>query len=131
MYYIINKDSRELIRESRTPFNINEAEQPPDPFIQLKRVNDDTQPAHNAATQKLVREFTDNDAACTRTFQWVIVAKTAEEQAAYAEAQADEVTRQQIKAVYQDLKNGVGTNIERLQRIEKATAWLLRNVVKQ
>ena len=125
-YYILDKITRELKRESRTPFNIDPAVQPPAPYIQLVRVEDATQPAFDPATQKLARTFTDDDAAFTRTFHYVVAAMTAEEIAAYQKRQQDEATLNQIKAVYLDMKNGVGTNLERLQRVEKACAYLLR-----
>lgn len=130
MYYIINKTTRALIRQSQTPFNIDENVQPPDPAIQLKRIDDDTMPALNPATQKIVRQFTDDDTAFTRTFHNVVTAMTDAEITAYAEAQQAETTRLQIRAAYIALTNGTGTNVERLQRLERAVAWLLRQVVK-
>lgn len=57
---------------------------------------------------------------------WKVVPLTQEELDAVAERKADEALQQQIRAAYLDLKNGVGTALERLARDEKATAWLLK-----
>lgn len=129
-YFILDKNTRELIRQSPTPFNVDESVQPPDPLIQLKRVDDDTKPPFDPATEKLVRIFTDNDIAFTRTFSWSVVAMTQDEIDEYEQAQQDEITRQQIRQFYLDLKNGVGTTAERAARLEKAVAWLLRSVAR-
>jgi hypothetical protein len=130
MYFIVDKNTRALIRQSQTPFNIDETIQPDDPLIQLKQVDDPTVPTFDANTQKLVNSFADDDAAHTRTFKMVVAPLTQAEQAARQQALQDETTRQQIKAVYSDLKNGTGTASDRLLRIERAVAWLLRNAVQ-
>lgn len=130
MFYIINKTTGDVVKKSDTPFNIDESVQPPDPFMQLKILRNETKPAFNAATEKLVITHTDDLQAFTRTFHFVKQPLTAEEIALKAEADAAEVTRLQIKAVYLDLKNGTGTAGERLVRIEKALAWLLRQPLK-
>lgn len=129
-YYIIHSQTREVVRTSREPFNIDPSVQPPAPYLQLVRVDDATVPAYDPATQKIVRQFTDDDNAFTRTFYNAVVAMTVEEQAAYQKRLADEATLNQIKAVYLNMKNGVGTAGERLQRVEKACAWLLRQYVE-
>lgn len=130
MYYIVNIETRQLIKQSSTPFNIDETVQPDYPLIQLKGVENNTEPSYDPATQKLKREFVDNDTLFTRTFYWNVVAKTAQEQAAYQQQLDAEATRQQIKSVYNALKDGQGTSAERIQRVEKAVAWLLRNYVQ-
>ncbi len=130
MYYIVNKQTRELVRTSQTPVNVDENVNEWGDFIQLKRVDDDTQPAFNAATQKLNRISTDDDVAHTRTFSFAVVSLTQPELDAIAERTASEATRQQIKPVYTALQNGTGTAGERLARIERAVAYLLRNEVK-
>ena len=130
MFYIINKTTRELIRESATPFNVDEAVQPDAPLIQLKLVRDDTKPAYDAATEKLVQTTVDDDAAFTRNVKWVKQAMTPAEVTAYQQKQTDAATLQTIKSVYSDLKNGVGTAGERLVRLERAVAYLLRESVK-
>lgn len=130
MFYIINKNTRELIRESATPFNVDESVQPSPPHIQLKLVRDDTKPSYDVATEKLVQMTVDNDAAFTRTVKWVKQAMTPDELTAYQQRQADAATLTQLKAVYNDLKNGVGTAAERQLRLEKAVAYLLRESVK-
>jgi hypothetical protein len=104
--------------------------QPPAPYLQLKRVDDDTIPAFNIATQKLVRIFTDNDTLFTRTFSWSVVAKTQAEIDAYNLEQSDNNTLTVIRNNYQDLINGTGTNLERLVRCERGLAYLLRLLVR-
>ena len=64
--------------------------------------------------------------ANTYTRTWVIRALTQEELDNIATNTANEVERDQAKAVYADLKNGVGTQIERLERLEKVAAHLLK-----
>ena len=131
MYSIINKLTREVIRESATPFNVDATVQPEDAnVIQLTQIYDDTRPVIDEATQKLHREFTDDDVAFTRTFRYVVVTKTAEEQAAYTQGEADETERRQLKTVYQALKDGTGTTAVRLQRVERVCARLLRDAVR-
>ena len=131
MYYIIHSQTREVVRQSKQPFNIDPAIQPPAPYLQLVRVDDATVPAYDPATQKLERQFVDDDQAFTRTFFNAVVAMTAEERAAYQQRQADEQTLQMIRQHYNDLKNGVGTNLERLQRVERGLAWLLRQYAQE
>lgn len=126
MFYILDKNTRVLVRESRTPFNIDETIQPPDPLIQLKRVVNDTQPSFEVATQKLERFSTDDDIAFIRTFAYRVIAKTAEEQAEYQRQLADAATLEQIRAVYIAMKNGTGTAAERITRVERSCAYLLR-----
>jgi hypothetical protein len=131
MYFIIDKNTRELIRRSDTPFNIDENVQPPDPLIQLKQVNDDTQPAYDPATQRLVRVSTDNDAAFTRTFSWSVEALSQEEIDLKAAIAADEVTlTTTIKNGYIALRDGTGTDAARLRRCEIAIAFLLRQLYR-
>lgn len=126
-YYIVHSISRAVVRESRFPFNVDENIQPPAPHIQLKRVDNDTVPNFNPATQKTIRSFVDNDSAFTRTFSWQVVAKTQQEMDEFQRQTQDAATLQIIRDVYQDLKNGVGTAAERLTRVERAVAWLLKD----
>lgn len=130
-YYIIDSNTREVVRESRTPFNIDPAIQPTAPHIQLRRVIDETVPPFDPATEKLVREFVDDDAAFTRTFRQVVAPMTAEEIAAYQRRQADAAELEQLRAVYQALKDGTGTSAERLRRVERVCAWLLEDYARE
>ena len=131
MFYLINKNTRELLRASATPFNADATVQPPLPVFQLRRVINDTQPAFNAATHKLIRTSVDDDNAATRTFRYEAIPLTQAELDAKAQAAADEAERQVLRAAYLDLKNGTGTQAERLRRVERAAAWLLRQYVQQ
>lgn len=130
MYYIINKETRELIRKSQTPFNVDETVQPELPQFQLKRVDDDTVPTYNAATHKVVRSFVDDDEAATRTFYWEVVPLTQAEIDAYIQQQEDATVRQQIKDNYLALKNGTGTQAERLRRVEIGLAFVVREIAR-
>jgi hypothetical protein len=94
MYFIINKNTRALVRESASPFN------------------------------------TDDDVAKTRTFAWAAVPMSQEEIDSYNLRQTDNAELVILRAVYNDLKNGVGTAAERLNRVERATAFLLRSIVR-
>lgn len=131
MFYIINKTTRQLYRQSQTPFNIDETKQPEGDVIQLKQVIDASRPTHNPDTEKLVESIVDNDVAFTRTFRLVVAPLSAPEIAAVTQRNADETNRLQIKAVIADLRNGVGTAVERLTRLEKAVAYLLREEVRR
>ena len=89
-------------------------------------VNDLVKPAIDPATQKYgVILYTVNPADVDATLE--VLAKTQEEQDAYTQNQLDETERAQAKAVYQDLKDGTGTQLERLVRAERVAARLLRD----
>lgn len=78
------------------------------------------------STQKAVPGHvvvTDTTAAKT----WTIVDKTQSEIDAEAEAVQSAVDYSQAKTAFNDLRNGVGTAGERLTRIEKVLARLLRD----
>lgn len=81
----------------------------------------EAQPNYNPSTHKLqaaapVVDVPNN----THTHGWDVVALTAEEIAAITEREA-------AKAVYQDLKNHVGTQTERLIRCENVLAYILKD----
>lgn len=116
MYYIINKDTRELIRESETPFNVDESIQPPDPLIQLKLVNDNTEVPHDPLTQKLVREFVDDDKEFTRTFYYTVADKPLEE---VESAKQGLKKRNEKNLIASELRSSKGTLEERVRRLEK------------
>jgi hypothetical protein len=59
---------------------------------------------------------------------WVEVPKTAEELAADADASAMTAEREQIKQVYQDLRNGTGTTAQRFARVERVCAHLIKHL---
>jgi len=59
--------------------------------------------------------------ANTHTHGWEILPRSQEDLDAEAE-------REQAKAMYQDLKDGVGTQLERLVRTEKVCAYLLKEL---
>ena len=78
------------------------------------------QPAYDAATQKLQRTAAVVDvAANTHTHGWEVVSRTADEI-------AEDTERDQIKAVYTALLNGTGTSAERITRVERVAAHLLK-----
>jgi len=60
--------------------------------------------------------------------EWVVTNHSAEELAEIAEEAEIAAEAEQAKAVYLDLKNGVGNNGDRLVRVEKALAHVLRRM---
>lgn len=56
-----------------------------------------------------------------------VVQMTQQEQDDYAEAQDAEQERQLALSYYNDLRNGVGTNLERLVRLERVAARLIKD----
>lgn len=127
LFYIVHKGTREVVRQSPKPFNSDESVQPHPPLIQLKRVEDETVPVYDESREKLVQNFVDDDNAGTRTFIWEVAPLSQEEINAYAKRQTDAETLEQLRAVYQDLKNGAGTSSVRIARLEKICAYLLRH----
>ena len=93
-------------------------------------MDDDAQPPFDPATQKLAREHSDDLDAFTRTFRFVAVPLTQAELDANAERAGDNAELAQIRAVYDDHRNGVGTAAQRLTRCERALAWLLRSYAR-
>lgn len=130
MWYVLDAQTREVIKTSEQYFSINLDADPGPDVIWLERVIDETQPAYDPATQKLNRTSVDDDVARTRTFFYEVVALTQEEIDAEAQRQADAAELLQLKAIYQDLKNGVGTATERMQRVERCVAWLLKDYAR-
>ncbi len=59
--------------------------------------------------------------------QRVVVALSQEEMDENAQDEIDRTERNQARAAYQNLIDGVGTNAERLVRVERITARLLRD----
>lgn len=131
MFFIVDKNTRVVLRTSLTPFNVDESVQPPNGIVQLKGIENNTVPSFDPQTQKLVRSFTDDDATGTRTFRLQAVALSADELAVVAQASQDETERLAIKAVISDLRNGIGTATQRIQRVERACAYLLRQEVRR
>ena len=127
MFYIINKLTRELIRTTSNPVNVDESVNEWGDVIQLKRIDDNTLPAFNSATQKLVRISTDNDAAHTRTFSWSVVALTQAELDEIAEKAADTNRRTQAQNMLTALENGTITAAQQRQVL----AFLLRRELKR
>lgn len=85
-------------------------------------------PAFNNATHqvfpdKAIVNVNEN----TLTQAWKIVPLTAEELAKKAEESARQTDISQIKAIYTALKNGTGTTAERMARVEKVLARLIKD----
>lgn len=118
-FYTVNTQTGETVKTSPAPFNVDENVQPDPPFVQLKRVDDNTVPVYAEATHKLVRSVTDSYQAHTRTFYNEVVEKTQAEKNAYQQRLADDADRAAAKAVLLDMKNGVGTQTVRTTRLEK------------
>lgn len=80
------------------------------------------------ASQKIVSgPVVITELAATKT--WTVAPKTQAEIDDEAEALQRATDYAQAKAVYLDLRNGVGTAGERLARLEKVVARLLRDVL--
>ena len=96
-------------------------------IVLLRRIN--TLPTFDPATQKLGNPTTPvvDLVEQTITRSRAVVALTAEELQAIADAEADAAELAQLKAVYLDLKNGVGTSTQRLVRVEKVLARVMRD----
>jgi hypothetical protein len=91
-----------------------------DPDLVPLREVEAAQPAYNPATHKLERaEAVTDVAANTHTHGWNVVALSAAELADLAETA-------QAKANYQLLLAGSGTQLERLVRVERVCAHLLK-----
>lgn len=83
----------------------------------------DALPAFDPATEKAV-EGTPVVGADSVRKTWVVVSLSAEELAVLA----DGVSYQQVKNIYQDLRNGVGTQVQRAERLERVVAWLVKRI---
>lgn len=129
MFYIINKDTRQLIRQSESPFNVDESVQPPLPQIQLRHVEDENIPVFNEATEKLNRIFTDDDINFTRTFSYEVVAKTVQEQAEHQARVNDGLERAAAKAELPAMANSTGSAIARQERLERVVLRLAKDIL--
>lgn len=86
------------------------------------------QPVYNKATHKATPRLEWFPDRVER--QWDVVALSqAELDAIQAEA-ADKAERQAVKALIADIKAGIGTNAERINRLEKAVRRLLKEVLR-
>lgn len=121
MYLILDKNTREVLERNDSPFGNDPALQPPDPLIQLTEVRDNTVPPFDKRIQKLDWQFTDDDAAFTRNWGYVVVPLSQQELDDIAE-------RQQVKTVIQDLRNSTGSNAQRITRCERVLVYLLRQL---
>ncbi len=130
MYYIINKNTRQTVRESLTPFNIDESVQPQSPLVQLKRADQNELPAFNPLTEKLSYIFTDNDVKKSRTFSYSVKALTVEEIADAAKRKLENDEKIQILLILPDLKNGTGTSVIRQARIERILFKVAAEILK-
>lgn len=83
-------------------------------------------PPYDTATEKLVWSWVDDPADEKTTLTATAVALSQEELDEVARNAALADQQAQAKAVYVDLKNGVGTAGERATRLEQVVAWLLK-----
>lgn len=80
------------------------------------------------STQKVIEgPLVVTDTTATKT--WTVIEKSQSEKDEDAENAQRLVDYAQARAVYNDLRNGVGTAAERLARVEKVLARLLRDAV--
>ena len=85
------------------------------------------QPPFDSATETVEKAapLVDVDAN-THTHGWIVRALTAEELQARADQQQHNTNAEQARQVYQALKNGDGNNTQRIQRVERVCAHLLK-----
>lgn len=126
MYIIRNKTTKEVIRKSKTPISIDGEIKDLDPNLEVLEVIQNDRPTYNPETSKLERTETEQGGQII--IDWNIVDLSAEELQAIQDQKDAEAERQQAKAIYLDLKKGVGTAGERLTRVEKVLARLLRDM---
>ena len=122
-YARIVADAVAEIRDMASNFNPDEVRHKYD----YRLANYLPDPAYNAATEKLSGEAYAINPDSVDVVK-VVVALTQAEIDARAQAAADADELAQIKAVYQDLKNGVGTQLVRLTRCERVLARMLKDI---
>ena len=99
-------------------------------IVPLLEVRED-QPIYDPAVERIeVADPVVDVDANIHAHGYTVIALTQEELDAIAQAEQDAAEAAaelaQAKAMYQDLKNGVGTQLERLVRTEKTAAYLLK-----
>lgn len=85
-------------------------------------------PAYNKASQKVVPRLEWFADRVER--RWDVVALNQTELDAIQAEAADNAERQAVKALIADIKAGIGTNAERINRLEKAVRRLLKEVLR-
>jgi hypothetical protein len=99
-------------------------------IVPLLEVRED-QPVYDPAIERVERadpviDIPNN----THTHGWTVIPLTQEELDAIAQAEQDAADAaaelEQAKAMYQDLQDGVGTQLQRLVRVERVDAYLLK-----
>lgn len=88
------------------------------------------QPVYLSNGGKTVSDTSDSVINRLKSEGWTIVPTPPEVVADETARAADKAERQQIKALMADLKDGKGTNAERLARIEKALHRLLKDSLR-
>jgi hypothetical protein len=92
----------------------------------LKLYTVDPQPTPSAS-QRVEQGPVVVDGAAAR-LTWVLVTKTAEQIAFEAFAAERAIDLQQLRQVYLGLKNGTGTNLERITRCERVLVRILKDL---
>lgn len=128
---IRDKATKAVIRTSPSPLRADgKIPVDLDPSLEVLDVIDDPQPPFDSATQKLVPSITEQPPASAgfpaRLINgWTIISLTQSELDAKAASAASATERDQTKAFVAALRSGQGTQLERLQRVEKACARLI------
>ncbi len=125
--YVVNSVTRKTYRvyEQNPPAEEN--------AIRLVEVFDRTwdNPPTPGANERIEKYFEDDDEALTRTFKKRAVPLSQSQIDRRTQREADQAERQTLKAHYQDLKNGAGTAAERLQRVERMLAHVIRHEMRE
>lgn len=117
-YAILDRDAQGTLFVARTAFFDVLPTHKPGMIRPIVNANPPTGPGPTEVLY--IVGYTIDDTQVVRTL--AVRAMTAEELA----AKNDDTERQQLIAIYNDLKNGVGTAGERITRVERVLAWVLK-----
>jgi hypothetical protein len=115
MYYIFDKD-KNFLKESDTPFNVDETIQPKEGY-QLKGIEIE-KPEYDSSLYFLVSNVIDDFEKLTRTFDWNIQEHPLEKIQEIAEFNAKIIEKEELKVI--DVNKL--TLEERIERLEKLYA---------
>ena len=101
-----------------------------DPLIQPVMVTEGAKPVYDELTQKLESNWVIDLPAEEYRREWTVVDLTQNEIDEITESDELDAEMEQARAAYIGLKNGVGTNAQRLVRVEQVLAHLIRKMYK-
>lgn len=126
-WFFYNTDTQERGKRRSWP-NPDGSEIPnlPNNIVPLLRVIN-SKPSYDPNSEGLSRSTEVDVANNTYTYSWNVVTLTAEEAIEAAETQQRNDFDTQISSIILNLRNGTGTNAQRLARVEKAVAYILKD----